>query len=95
MERLYGCGVCGKMFRYKLDLNHDTKLHTGDAQMCSICGKVFTKHPNLNSHVQTHTGERPHLCHTCGIPFIQKTATNCSTQSTTPLHKQANIAMTC
>ena len=30
LEQLYGCGLCGKTFRCKLDLNQHTKLQTGD-----------------------------------------------------------------
>jgi len=74
VERLYGCGWCGKMFRCKMDLNQHTKLHTGNKYVFSVYGEAFIICPNLDSHVRTNTGEKPYLCCTCGIHFTQKWA---------------------
>lgn len=50
------CGLHGKTFRCKLDLNRHTKLHMGDKHVYSVCREVFIINPNLDSDVRTHIG---------------------------------------
>nr|XP_034963886.1 zinc finger protein 208-like [Zootoca vivipara] len=66
------CPACGKIFKFKSDLNKHFRTHTGEKPYtCKECGKGFSNSGNLKKHMLLHTGEKPYKCMECGKSFTQ------------------------
>ncbi|XP_061589029.1 zinc finger protein ZFP2-like [Cololabis saira] len=67
------CGVCGKAFRNKYDMQRHYIIHTGVKPYdCKACGKSYTHKSSLLAHMRNHTGERPYSCGKCGKDFTRR-----------------------
>lgn len=49
------CEVCGKSYKFKMDLKYHSRVHNPDQlYYCDICHKGFPKPSKMKSHRKTH-----------------------------------------
>ena len=70
-EKPHACGVCGRQFRIRRDLDLHDRIHSGiKPNECPDCGRQFTTVSQLRSHFRTHTQEAIYSCGSCGEKFV-------------------------
>uniref|UniRef100_A0A8C6SXZ4 C2H2-type domain-containing protein n=1 Tax=Neogobius melanostomus TaxID=47308 RepID=A0A8C6SXZ4_9GOBI len=73
-SRKYLCGLCGKGFISKSQLEIHQNVHTGERPFkCTVCNGVFSHPSNLRRHMrlqhQRYYKKEPSACNICGRVF--------------------------
>ena len=65
---------CGKFFKFKNNLVHHKKIHTGQKDFtCDYCTKRFITKGNKLSHERSHQIQKTFLCKKCGVHMTKNT----------------------
>ncbi|PIK54485.1 putative zinc finger protein [Apostichopus japonicus] len=72
-EERFKCGVCSRLYKYRLSLKTHVCKPVKTQRQCKHCKASFEKDSAWRKHLLTHSRERPHLCQFCGKGFLAST----------------------
>lgn len=71
----FSCGLCGKQFQLKTELQSHMTTHGSDGDQkfaCLACSESFTLQLELEAHAHTHGKSPPYVCGLCGKLFAEQ-----------------------